>query len=37
MMMSTCDYGKGMIMGSAKTDNSGAFELRLLAGVTYLY
>jgi hypothetical protein len=26
---------KGMIMGSAKTDNGGAFELRLLAGVTY--
>jgi hypothetical protein len=23
-------------MGSAKTDNGGAFELRLLAGVTYL-
>ena len=27
---------KGMIMGSATTDNGGAFELRLLAGVTYL-
>ena len=23
-------------MGSAKTDNPGSFELRLLAGVTYL-
>lgn len=27
---------KGMIMGSAKTDQGGTFELRLLAGVTYL-
>jgi hypothetical protein len=27
---------KGMIMGSGKTDNSGAFELRLLAGFSYL-
>ena len=27
---------RGMIMGSAKTDNGGAFELRLLAGITYL-
>ena len=27
---------RGMIMGSAKTDNGGTFELRLLAGVTYL-
>ena len=27
---------RGMIMGSSKTDSSGAFELRLLAGVSYL-
>ena len=27
---------KGIIMGSSKTDSSGAFELRLLAGVSYL-
>jgi hypothetical protein len=27
---------RGMIMGSARADGSGAFELRLLAGVSYL-
>jgi hypothetical protein len=27
---------KGMIMGSARADSAGAFELRLLAGVSYL-
>lgn len=27
---------RGMIMGSARADSSGAFELRLLAGVSYL-
>jgi hypothetical protein len=27
---------RGMIMGSAKTDSNGAFELRLLGGVNYL-
>jgi hypothetical protein len=27
---------RGMIMGSARADSAGAFELRLLAGVSYL-